>query len=152
LLSRCAHHAREERQGWRYSGKLVGTPRELWLGRGMSTEIVPLRDRLRAAVPAAMKARDRRTTSALRSALAAIDNAEAVEIRDVRAGAIEMSPVGLGAAEVARRELTEAEVAAIVRGEVEERRAAAAAYEAAGRGDKAAELTAEADALTAHLG
>ena len=148
MLSRCAHHAREERQGWRRSGKLVGTPRELWLGRGMSTEIVPLRDRLRAAVPAAMKARDRRTISALRSTLAAIDNAEAVEIRDVRAGAIEMSPVGLGAAEVARRE----QVAAIVRGEVEERRAAAVAYEAAGRGDKAAELTAEADALSVHLG
>jgi hypothetical protein len=35
---------------------------------------------------------------------------------------------------------------------VEERRAAAVAYEAAGRGDKTAELTAEADALTAHLG
>ena len=118
----------------------------------MSTEIIPLRDRLRAAVPAAMKARDRGTTSALRSALAAIDNAEAVELRDVRAGAIEMSPAGLGAAEVARRELTEAEAAAIVRGEVEERRAAAVAYEAAGRGDKAAELTAEADALSAHLG
>jgi uncharacterized protein YqeY len=118
----------------------------------MSAEIIPLRDRLRAAVPAAMKARDRRTASALRSALAAIDNAEAVEIRDVRAGAIEMSPVGVGAAEVARRELTEAEIAAVVRGEVEELREAAVAYEAAGRGDKAAELTAEADALTAHLG
>jgi uncharacterized protein YqeY len=118
----------------------------------MSTEIIPLRDRLRAAVPAAMKARDRRTALALRSALAAIDNAEAVEIGDVRAGAIELSPVGLGAAEVARRELTEDEVVAIVRGEVEERRAAAVAYEAAGRGDKAAELTAEADALSVHLG
>jgi len=86
----------------------------------------------------------------LRSALAAIDNAEAVEIRDVRAGAIETSPVGVGAAEVARRELTEADVAAIVRGEVEERRAAAGGR--AGRGDRAAELAAEADALTAHLG
>ena len=118
----------------------------------MSAEIIPLRDWLCAAVPAAMKARDRRTVSALRSALAAIDSAEAVEIHDVRAGAIEMSPVGPGAAEVARRELTEAEVAAIVRGEVEERRAAAVAYEAAGRGDKTAELTAEADALTTQSG
>lgn len=121
----------------------------------MFAETIPLRDRLRAAVPAAMKARDRRSVSALRSALAAIDNAEAVgihDMHDVRAGAIELSPVGPGAAEVARRELTEAEVAAIVRGEVEERRAAAATYETAGRGDKAAELTAEADVLTAHLG
>jgi hypothetical protein len=118
----------------------------------MPTEIIPLRDRLRAAVPAAIKARDRRAASALRSALAAIDNAEAVEVHDVRAGAIEMSPVGPGAAECARRELTEAEIAAIVRGEVEERRAAAAVYEEAGRGDRAAELAAEADVLTAHLG
>jgi uncharacterized protein YqeY len=114
--------------------------------------IIPLRDRLRAAVAGAMKSRDRRTTSALRSALAAIDNAQAVEIRGVRAGAIEMSLMGPGAAEVTRRELTEAGVAAIVRGEVEERRAAAVAYEAAGREDKAADLAAEADALAAHLG
>lgn len=117
----------------------------------MSTEIVPLRDRLRAAVPAAMKSRDRRALAVLRSALAAIDNAEAVEIGDVRAGAIEASPVGLGAAEVARRELTAAEVAAIVRGEIAERRAAALGYEAAGRADKAAELAAEADVLAGYL-
>jgi hypothetical protein len=117
----------------------------------MPTEIIPLRDRLRAALPAAIKARDQRTAAALRSALAAIENAEAVEIRDVRAGAIESSPVGPGATEVARRELTEPEVAAIVRGEIEERRTAAATYETANRPDRAAMLIAEADALTAHL-
>jgi uncharacterized protein len=38
-----------------------------------------LRGRLRGALPAAMKARDAAAVAALRSALAAIDNAEAVE-------------------------------------------------------------------------
>jgi uncharacterized protein YqeY len=124
---------------------------------GMSTETAPLRDRLRAAVPAALKARDRRTASALRSALAAIDNAEAVDLAELagrdgfRAGAIEHSPVGLGVAEVARRELSEDDVAAIVRVEVEDRRSAAATYEAAGQAERAADLLAEADSLAVHL-
>jgi len=116
----------------------------------------PLRERLRAAIPVAMKARDRRTVSALRSALGAIDNAEAVEVdTHVRAGAIEASPykyVGAGVSEVARRVLTEADIVAIVRAEVADRRVAAANYEATGHRDRAAELAAEADALAAHLG
>ena len=126
----------------------------------MTTETTSLRDRLRAAVPAAIKARDRHGLSALRCALSAIDNAEAVDVaadvtaddRAARAGAIEASPVGLGVTEVARRQLTEAEVSAIVRAEIETRREAAAAFEASGHGDRAAELTAGADALAGHLG
>jgi uncharacterized protein YqeY len=39
-----------------------------------------VRDRLRAALPAALKARDSVAVAALRSALAAIDNAEAVDL------------------------------------------------------------------------
>jgi uncharacterized protein YqeY len=39
-----------------------------------------MRTRLRRALPPAMKARDQQTVAALRSALAAIDNAEAVEV------------------------------------------------------------------------
>lgn len=113
-----------------------------------AAETVPLRERLRAAVPAAMKTGDRRVVSALRSALCAIDNAEAVEIGDdLRAGAIEAGPAGLGAAEVARRALSEDEMVAIVRAEISERRAAAANYEQAGHGERAAALLAEADAL-----
>jgi Yqey-like protein len=42
-----------------------------------------LRDRLRRALPAAMKAQDRPAMSALRSALAAIDNAEAFDPDEV---------------------------------------------------------------------
>jgi uncharacterized protein len=114
----------------------------------MSAETVPLRERLRAAVPAAMKTGDRRAVSALRSALSAIDNAEAVEIGDdLRAGAIEAGPAGLGAAEVARRALSEDEITAIVQAEISERRAVAADYEKAGHGERATALLAEADAL-----
>ncbi|HET7516709.1 MAG TPA: hypothetical protein VFN05_03225 [Actinomycetes bacterium] len=44
-----------------------------------------LRDRLRRALPVAMKARDRTAITALRSALAAIDNAEAFDPDDALA-------------------------------------------------------------------
>ena len=43
------------------------------------TQADDLRDRLRRALPAAMKAQDRPAVTALRSALAAIDNAEAYD-------------------------------------------------------------------------
>jgi uncharacterized protein YqeY len=56
-----------------------------------------------------------------------------------------------GAGEAARRDLSEPETAAIVRAEVADRRSAAADYERAGRPDRAARLTAEADTLAAHL-
>jgi uncharacterized protein YqeY len=112
-----------------------------------------LRQRLRAALPAALKARDRSATTALRSALAAIDNAESVggPAAAGRGLAIEQSPVGVGAAEVARRELTEDQVAGIVRAEVAEREAAARVYERAGRSEQAQRLRAEAEVLSGHL-
>ncbi|MET8426023.1 hypothetical protein [Nocardia sp. NPDC004860] len=111
-----------------------------------------LRERLRAALPVAMKARDRNATAALRSALGAIDNAEAVDGSDVRAGAIESSAVGLGAAERARRDLTESDIAGIVRAEIDDRLTAAEEYDGlSGGADRAASLRAEAAALSAHL-
>ncbi|WP_433672021.1 hypothetical protein ACQP06_10430 [Nocardia sp. CA-136227] len=115
-------------------------------------ETPALRERLRAALPAAMKVRDRHATAALRSALAAIDNAEAVDGSDARAGAIESSAVGAGAAERPRRVLTEAEVVAIVRAEIDERLTAAREYaEFESGADRAAGLRAEAATLAAHL-
>jgi uncharacterized protein YqeY len=113
----------------------------------------PLRQRLRAALPAALKGGDRVAVAALRSALAAIDNAEAVDRPDAadRGLAIERSPVGVGAAEVERRVLTDARVADIVRTEVAEREAAARDYERAGRLDRARHLRAEAGVLTGIL-
>ena len=111
----------------------------------------PLRDRLRAALPVALKARDRATASTLRSTLAAIENAEAVDAGSVRAGAVEASAVGIGVAEAERRVLTEEDVVAIVRAEIAEQERAAEVYEASGRSDKAAELRSAAEALAAFL-
>ena len=113
--------------------------------------VTSLRERLRAALKPAMKARDLGAVSALRSALAAIDNAEAIDAGDVRAGAMEQSPVGLGAAEAVRRELTEGEIEAIVRREIDERRSAATEYDRLGAIDRRDRLNAEADALAALL-
>ncbi|KAF0847845.1 GatB/YqeY domain-containing protein [Nocardia caishijiensis] len=113
--------------------------------------VVTLRDSLRTALKTAMKARDRGAISALRSALAAIDNAEAVDIGDVRAGALEGSAVGLGAAEVRRRELTEDDVVEIVRREINERRITAGEYDRLGAVDQRDQVTTEADVLSAFL-
>ena len=109
-----------------------------------------LRHRLRQALPAAMKAGDRVAVAALRSTLAAIDNAGAVDRAPSvdQTLAIERIPVGAGAAEVPRRVLTEAQVEHIVRAE---REAAAREYERAGRSEQAERLRHEAGVLAAHL-
>lgn len=115
--------------------------------------IAPLRQRLRAALPVALKARDRVAVAALRSALAAIDNAEAVTAGPPAAGglAIEQSPRGVGAAEAQRLLLTEAQLEGIVRAEVTDRESAARDYDEAGRPERAGQLRAEAGVLRAHL-
>jgi uncharacterized protein len=115
-----------------------------------------LRDRLRRGLPAAMKARDPVAVAALRSALSAIENAEAVDagqappptvIEGATAGAI----VGLRAAEVDRRALTQAQVEAIVRAEVADRTAAAGHYDRLGQPTRAEKLRAEATILHTYL-
>jgi uncharacterized protein YqeY len=113
----------------------------------------PLRARLGAALPVAMKSRDRIAVAALRTALAALDNAEAVDRPEGadRHQAIELVPLGAGASEVARRELTEQQVADLVRAEVTERESAAAHYEELGRAEQAERLRAEAAVLAGHL-
>ena len=120
-----------------------------------------------------MKARDKRAVAALRSTLAAIDNAEAIDVTEVsptggrppaaeeippagagrpaEEGRIAGAALGVGAAEVERRALTAAETEAIVRREVAERRSAAHEYERAGRSPHAERLRAEAELLGAYL-
>jgi hypothetical protein len=112
-----------------------------------------LHTRLRAALPPALKARDRVAVAALRSALAAIDNAQAVAAPPApRTGGVVAGAVsGLGAGEAPRRELSEGEIVAIVRAEVADRLAAAVDYERAGQDDAAVRLRAEADVLAALL-
>jgi uncharacterized protein len=77
----------------------------------------PLRTRLRAALLEARRARDAETVSTLRTALAALENAEAVPTA-ARAGAMEQAPVGVGAAEAARRVLTDADELALLDEEI----------------------------------
>ena len=109
--------------------------------------------------------------AAIRSALAAIGNAEAVPSRPTpgqTAGtaaaldATERTPVGsehiagaaagLGAAEAERRHLTEADIAVIVRAEISDRRSAADQYDRLGRTERAERLRREADVLTGLTG
>lgn len=109
------------------------------------------RTRLRDALLAARKDRDATRVSALRCALSAIDNAEAVPTATVEAHAsqtIAGGVVGLGAAEVARRELTDTQIRRLLRGEVDERLAAAQQVTA----ERAATLRAEAAVIAAVLG
>jgi uncharacterized protein YqeY len=112
-----------------------------------------LADRLRGALREAMKSRDRVAVGVLGSALAAIENAQAVDVADGtgRGRAIEQTPVGLGVAEAERRTLTEDEVAEIVRAEAAERQSAARRYDVAGQPERANLLRAEAHVLQAQL-
>lgn len=79
----------------------------------------------------AMKQRDREATAVFRTALSAIDNAEAVQVDSARrAGAIESAVVGAGRSDVPRRDLSELAMIEIVASEADERCAAAAIVEA----------------------
>ncbi|MFC1415212.1 hypothetical protein [Streptacidiphilus cavernicola] len=100
-----------------------------------------------------MRARDKVAVSALRTTLAALDNAEAVPVDEAgtRGMALEQSPVGVGATEAARRELSEREVAEIVRAEAAERLDAAAELTAPAHADRAAQLRTEASVLLRFL-
>jgi len=111
-----------------------------------------IRGRLQAALPEALKARDKVAVSALRSALAAIDNAGAVPHGPVPTAGlgdqyVAGAAAGLGAGEVGRRRLSEDDVAQIVRAEVAERQAAARDYAQRGQPDQADRLRREASVL-----
>ncbi|MGW9310195.1 GatB/YqeY domain-containing protein [Saccharomonospora azurea] len=117
-----------------------------------------MRDALRRDLTAALKARDRVAIDALRSALGALDNAEAVPVDHaaIRGGEpssehIAGAASGVGSTESRRRELTEAQVRSIVRQQVDERQEAATEYDRLGRTDHAERLRAEADVLDRHL-
>jgi hypothetical protein len=110
--------------------------------------------RLKAALPVAMKARDKTAVAALRSTLAAIENAAAVEVpgaTDPRV-AVGLPAVGLGVTEAARRTQDDAEIARIVRAEITDRLTAADDYDRLGRAEQSERLRAEAAVLAAHLG
>jgi uncharacterized protein YqeY len=105
----------------------------------------------------AIRARDAVTAAALRSVLAALANAEAID--PVEAGqaiagghpTVAGSRLGAGAADAPRRELTAADMEAIVQGEIAERVEAAAVYRRRGHHDRAARLEEEAAVLRRYL-
>ena len=114
-----------------------------------------LRQRLRSELTAAMRGRDRVAVAVLRTTLAAVDNAEAVEVGSRATGmslAVEQVPVGVGATDGERLALTEADVEGIVRGELADRLRAAVEYDEVGRPDHAERMRAEAGILSAVLG
>lgn len=110
-----------------------------------------MRDDLQSALTEAMKARDLTAVGALRSALAAIGNAEALPITVLpAAGAIEAA-VGLGAAEAERLLLSDDQQRQVVQAEIDERVSAIADYDHHGRSDAAEKLRHEVAALQAVL-
>lgn len=114
-----------------------------------------MRARLRADLKAAMKAREPEAVSALRTALAAIDNAEAVPV-DGAAGSPTDGPIagataGAGSTEAARRELSAGEVRALLAAEIAERVSAAEGYEAGGQREAADRLRREAEVLRRYV-
>jgi uncharacterized protein len=116
-----------------------------------------VRQRLRGALRGAMRSRDVPAASALRSALAAIDNAEAIPVSDTSATATS-SPhfagiaAGLGAAEAQRRDLTEAQTLEIIEAEIAGRLTAAAKYERGGLAEQGGRLRREAQLLSDVIG
>ncbi len=115
-----------------------------------------LRARMRTDLTAAMKARDKDAVAALRTGLAAVDNAEAVAAPQpsgppATSEHVAGTTAGLGTAEVARRVLSLDDVHALVAAQVAERAAEADRYESLGRPDDAARLRREAEVLRAYL-
>jgi uncharacterized protein YqeY len=101
---------------------------------------------MRDALTRAMKDRDRVATAALRSAIAIVDNAEAIDVSLAprsQSGVIMGAVTGLGAGEVARRTITDDDVRALLREAITEREGAAAQYDELQRPDDAARLRTE---------
>lgn len=101
-----------------------------------------------------MKARETDTVAALRTAIAAIDNAESVAGGDVSAttdGPFAKSAEGVGATEVARRQLSAADIAEVLGRHVHEYLSNAEDYDAMGRHEAAGQLRRQAAVVSRHL-
>jgi hypothetical protein len=88
----------------------------------------PLRSRLRSALLDARRARDAETVSTIRTALSALENAEAVPTHGPTGGALEDAPTGVGATEAARRVLSDADEVAVLDAEIASLHEAGRAY------------------------
>ncbi|MFJ8796409.1 hypothetical protein [Streptomyces sp. NPDC102487] len=115
-----------------------------------------LRSLLRTDLVAAMKARRTEAVSALRTAIAVIDNAEAVDtpaqasvhtVSEHVAGA----RTGVGSTEAERRILSLDDVRALLQAQVDDRTSEADRYDTYGQRDAALRLRREADVLRQYL-
>lgn len=115
--------------------------------------LTTLRARVRSDLTAAMKARRIVDVSALRSLLAALDDAQAVPApahvpaSSLAGEHVAGAAVGVGSTEVARLELSAAEIGLVVAGQIEERQAAADTFAAVDQADAAQRLRAEAEVI-----
>ncbi|MFD1054732.1 hypothetical protein [Terrabacter terrigena] len=111
----------------------------------------PLRAALRSRLTIAMRERDRAVTAALRNAVAAIENAEAVPVADgpMVGGSADIAgaALGVGATEAARLVLDPAAERHVVASELAALLEAEGAYAAAGDPERAATAAAGAEAL-----
>ncbi|RYZ34392.1 MAG: hypothetical protein EOO71_39160 [Myxococcaceae bacterium] len=108
---------------------------------------------LRAALKDALRTRNAPVSAVLRETLAAIDNAEAPDVsaapEAVVGGVIAGGVEGLGKGEVSRLLLSPEAVAALIQGEIQERREAVALYLQLGKAEEARALSAQVDVLLA---
>ena len=110
---------------------------------------MPLREQMKTDLSAAMKARELEAVAALRSVLAAIDNAEAVPA-DQSTGLVK--PVLGQRNEVPRKALSVDDIRQIVQHEADERRAASAKYADLGLDAEAERLARAAELIASYLG
>ena len=108
---------------------------------------------LRDGLTSAMKDRRVAAITVLRSALAAIDNAEAISTDSLGDPGAARKPLGesFGANEVPRRALDAGELAEILRAECDGRLRAAEHYDLHGRGAEAERMKREAAALVLYV-
>lgn len=106
-----------------------------------------LKERLRGDLKAAMRERKPAEVAAIRTLIAAIDNAEAVPTEGLEERLRLREDVG----EVARRELDPEALDAVLAREIESRLAAAGDYERHGRGDDAVRLREEVKLIERYL-
>jgi hypothetical protein len=101
-----------------------------------------LRVKLREHLTAALRGRDRQSAGVIRSVLAALENAEAQPATSRETPVATSEHIaGVGAGEAPRRPLSADEERAVVEREVAELRSASATLAAAGRHERATELT-----------
>src|SRR4051794_34123159 len=110
----------------------------------MSDPAEIIKARLRADLLTAMRARAPVEVALLRALVAALDNAQAIEVGARRHRYVELK-FGDRTAEVPRRELTQADVESLLVREIQERRDAAAQLGEVGQAERAARLAAEAE-------